>query len=129
MTQKVKKLQKIAQSPAVKANELMQWEILKKELSLKIADRKAELLGIMQDQDILSLKTGKYTLTRAHKITPQVIDFDALKNALDREEIPYETKEVFDERMNPVFKTIIEEGKVLMGLQGLETEYISIRIK
>jgi hypothetical protein len=58
-----------------------------------------------------------------------VIDFELLQGALSANNIPFETKRVFDERMTPVFKTLIEEGREMPGLDSLITEYVSIRVK
>jgi len=112
-----------------KAKELMELEVMAKSIKAKILEYKTELLEYMQKHETLGLKTETYTLTRAKKVTPQVVDFDELKESLDKADIPVMTKEVFDERMTPVFKTLIEEGREMPGLDSLETEYIMVRVK
>ena len=116
-------------SPAEKAKRLMELQVSYKDIKTEMDILKADLLQVMQDQDVLTLKTGSYTLSRAHRVTPQVIDFELLQGALSANNIPFETKRVFDERMNPVFKTLIEEGREMPGLDSLITEYVSIRVK
>ena len=116
-------------SPMQKVEKLMEYQAIVKDLKPKIDELKADLLKITQDLDVYTLKTGRYTISRAKKITPKVINFKQLKESLDKAEIPYITEEVFAEQMKLVFKQAIEEKRELEGLEALVTEYISIRIK
>ena len=116
-------------SPMQKVEKLMEYQAIIKDLKPKIDELKADLLKITQDLDVYTLKTGRYTISRAKKITPKVINFKQLKESLDKAQIPYITEEVFAEQMKLVFKQAIEEKRELEGLEGLVTEYISIRIK
>ena len=116
-------------TPADKVKRLISLQKLEKSLKPEIAKLKEELLDTMQKQDVLSLKTGSYTLFRAKRITPQVTNFEALKKDLEAHDIEVITEIVFAPQMNLVFKQAIEENKELKGLEGLETEYVSIRIK
>ena len=118
-----------ASSPMEKAAQLVELEALKKQVAEKIASYKEDLLKVTQEQGVLTLKTEKYTISRAKRVTPRVVDFDALKASLDSAKIPYETQEVFADFMTPVFKQAIEEGRDLDGLEGQTTEYITIRVK
>lgn len=117
-----------ANSPMEKAAALVELETLHKKVKDKIAIYKADLLKITQDLDVYTLKTGSYTITRAKRITPQIIDFETLKLSLKKEDIPFDVKEVFADYMTEVFKTAIEEKRPLDGLGILETEYIMIRV-
>lgn len=116
-------------SPAVKAKKLMELQTLYKEIKPQIDELKAELLQVMQEQDVLTLKTGTYTLSRAKRITPQVVDFKILKDSLEKAEIEVITEEVFAPQMDVVFKQAIEEGREFEGLESKVTEYVSVRIK
>ena len=116
-------------SPMQKVEKLMEYQAIVKDLKPKIDELKADLLKVTQDLDVYTLKTGRYTISRVKKITPRVIDFKTLKNSLDKAEIPYITEEVFAEQMKVVFKQAIEEKRELEGLEGLITEFISIRIR
>lgn len=111
-----------------KAADLVLMEAQLKDLKQKVADYKAELLKATQELDVLTLKTGSYTIVRAKRITPQVANFKELKKSLDLAEIPYTTTEVFSDYMKPVFRQLVDDGKLLPGLEVLETEYISIRV-
>jgi hypothetical protein len=116
-------------SPAEKAKKLVELQVIIKNAKVEADALKADLLEIMQSQDVLTLKTGSYTLSRAHKVTPQVVDFKLLKQSLDKADIPYMVEEVFTDQMKIVFKQAIEEGRELDGLESLTTEYVSIRVK
>ena len=116
-------------SPAVKAKKLMELQTLLKEIKPQIDELKADLLQIMQEQDVLTLKTGTYTLSRAKRITPQVIDFKTLKKSLEDANIDVITEETFAPQMDLVFKQAIEEGRQFDGLESKETEYVSVRVR
>ena len=117
-----------ANSPMEKAARLVELEATYRQIKERIIEYKEDLLKTTQEMDVLSLKTGKYTITRVKKVTPRVVDFTALKAALKKAKIPFGTKEVFDDYMSVVFKRAIEEKRELDGLEVLETEYIMVRI-
>ena len=127
-TNSLQTLLKRVETPIEQAAALLELEAIAKDIKIRIAEYKTELLKVTQDLDVYSLKTGKYTITRAHRVTPRVVDFKALKAALEKAKIPFGTKEVFDDYMGPVFKRAIEEKRELDGLEALETEYIMIRL-
>lgn len=112
-----------------KAAQLVELELIQKDLKNRIATYKAELLTYMQDKKVLGLKLEEYTLTRAKRITPQVEDFATLKKSLEDAGLEVYTEEVFAPQMNLTFKQAISEGREFKGLQALETEYITVRIK
>ena len=116
-------------SPMQKMEKLMELQNIVKKLKPQIDELKADLLKVTQDLDVYTLKTGQYTLSRAERITPQVINFKLLKESLDKAEIPYMTEEVFTDQMTLVFKQAIKEKRELEGLESLTTEYISVRIR
>lgn len=115
-------------SPIDKVKRLVSLMALAKEIKPEIDRLKAELLKVTQDLDVLKLKTGDYTVTRAKRVTPEVVNFNELKQSLIDADIPYMTEEVFTDGMYVVFRKAIEENKELHGLSARITEYISIRI-
>lgn len=117
-----------ANSPMEKAQYLVELQKMSFEIKKRIDEYKADLLQVTQDLDVLSLKTGAYTISRAKRITPQVVNFNLLKKSLDKADIPYMTEEVFSKQMDAVFKQAIEEKRELDGLEARETEYITVRI-
>ena len=110
-----------------KAERLLKLTELKKQVETAYNALRDELLKSTQELDVYTLKTGSYTLTRATRITPQVTDYKKLKETLEKENIPYTTKEVFGDEMTEVFKLAIKEGRVLDGLESKVTEYITIK--
>lgn len=111
-----------------KAKNLIQLEKIYKDVKERIDAYRAELLEETKKMDVLSLKTGSYTISRVKKLYPKVTDVQALKKALDKEKIPYEMQEVFADYMKNTFKQLAEEQKQLDGLNIDEIEYIMVRI-
>ena len=106
----------------------MKLQAIMKEIKPEIDELKADLLKITQDLDVLSLKTGEYTISRAKRITPKIEDYEMLKKSLTEAGLEVYTQEVFAPQMDVVFKQAIEEGRELKGLDSLVTEYITIRL-
>ena len=102
-----------------------QYEEIKKERDIL----RMQLLTTTQELDVYSLKTGQYTISRAKRITPRVTSFETLKKSLDKANIPYETYETFTPQMSILFRELARQEKHLIGLEIVETEYITIRTK
>ena len=119
--------------PVEKIQRLIELEAQERKIKAQINLYREELLVMTQQNDVYTLKTGKYTLSRATRITPKVISFNKLKESLEKNEIPYETYETFTPQMSVVFREISRQRPELMdkldGLDYLKTEYISIRVK
>ena len=115
-------------TPMQKAEKLMKLTALKKDIDGMMDELRADLLKTMTDLDVLTLKTGSYTITRQKRITPQVIDYKTVKKALEERGIPIVVREVFGKEMDVVFKQMIEQGEQLEGLEARITEYPSIRL-
>lgn len=111
-----------------KAEELIMLEKAYKEIKQKLDQYRADLLEETKRMNVLSLKTEAYTISRVKKTLPRVLNVPALRKALEQENIPYETQEVFSDHMTPVFKQLIEDGRSLDGLSAIESEYITIRV-
>ena len=117
-----------AKSPMAKASQLVELEVIKKEITARIDQYRADLLAVTKELNVLSLKTGEYTISRVSKKTPRVVDFDTLKSSLEKQDIPYETKEVFADCMRAVFSQAVKENRKLDGLDVLESEYVMVRV-
>lgn len=123
-------------SPMEKAGKLVKLgakaKALRAELDL-ITDQmqplKDDLLKTTQDLGVLTLKTEKYTISRAIRISPQVEDFETLKASLEKENVPVLTEVVFAPQMDEVFKEALKEGREFKGLGKRETQYITVRVK
>lgn len=116
-------------SPMEKVARLVELQALYKQIRPEIQRLKDELLVVMKDLDVETLKTSKYTLYRATLITPHVVDFTMLKQALTKKKIPYKTQVVFADFMNVVFRKFVEEGRKIPGLEGKITEYVTTKIR
>lgn len=116
-------------TPMKKAERLIYLQSIQKQIKPEIEALKADLLDATQKLGVLTLKTDKYTISRAKKITPEVVDFQALKKALKKNKIPFGTQEVFADYMKETFKKLIAEEREMDGLEGKETEYIIVRVK
>lgn len=114
-------------SQSQKAERLLKLADLKKQVETAYNALRDELLEETQRLGVLTLKTESYTITRARRVTPQVVDYKQLKETLEKEKIPYTVKEVFGDAMTEVFKQAIKEGRELEGLESKITEYITIR--
>lgn len=123
---------KTIESPIIKASRLMELEKQKKEIAQEIDILKADLLKTTQELDVLSLKTGSYTISRVKRLTPKIINIPLLKKELDKRNIPYIMEETFAEQMKPVFKQlaeqVVESKETIKGFETMETEYIMIRV-
>lgn len=115
-------------SPMQKAEKLVKLANLKKEVETAYNQLRDDLLSVTQELDVLTLKTGSYTITRSCRVTPSVDDVETLKKSLEKAGIEYKMKEVFADFMTDVFKQAVKEGKELEGLSAKTTEYVSVRV-
>lgn len=116
-------------SPMAKARRLIELQNIVKKIKPEIDSLKADLLKVTQDLGVLTLKTDEYTISRAKRITPEVVDFEAVEKSLKEQHIPYGTKVVFADYMSVTFKKLIEDKREIDGLEAKETEYITVRIR
>lgn len=126
-------IRKIIQTPKIpmqKAKRLVELQQKEYEIKKEILKLKEELLIITRSLDVLSLKTGTYTISRVVKKLIRVTDFEQLKSSLEKADIPYLTKEVFADQMDLVFKQLIDTKPTRLpkGLSFLKSEYIMIRL-
>ena len=115
--------------PIQKIKRLAKIERIYKDIKAERDILKEELLTLTQKLDVYTLKTGVYTLFRAKRITPQVINFNVLEASLKAQNIPYETETVFTLQTYGAFRQAIKENLELEGLEAKETEYISVIVK
>ena len=136
MTNNKKDLLVKGDSPMVSASRLAILSIKAKRLrdELKVITDEMQplkdgLLRVTQELDVLTLKTGEYTITRAIRTSPIVEDFETLKESLEQNEVPFDTVETFSPQMSVVFKEALKSGREYDGLGKKETQYISVRTK
>jgi len=138
-------------NPIEAATQIVKLQGLIKQSTERLEQLKSALLVTMQDNDVLTLKTGKYTISRAIRPNVKVFNHTKLKeslkdkgheviikhgivdknyiedinNYLKQQGLDYQVEEVVDEK---IMKPLILDQKP-EGVDLSETQYISIRIK
>lgn len=115
-------------TPMEAADQVIKLERLEKQVKTRMLELRAKLLTAMKDQDVISLKTGSYTTTRAVRRTLKIEDQATAIDALKKMNIEVVTEVVMADQMKPVLKQLLEEGKNVDGVQMTSTEYVSIRL-
>ena len=115
-------------TPMEAADQVIKLERLEKQVKTRMLELRAKLLTAMKDQDVISLKTGSYTTTRAVRRTLKIEDQATAINSLKAMNIEVVTEVVMADQMKPVLKQLLEEGKNVDGVQMTSTEYVSIRL-
>jgi hypothetical protein len=111
------------------AAQMVKLETLKKDVEARLRVIKQELLTTMQDLDVLTLKTGSYTLTRRMWKKAMVNDDEAAIKALEAMGVPTETKVVLDMGLMKIpVDNLLNEGKEIDGIELRETPYVSVRL-
>lgn len=113
------------------AQNIVKLEALKKEVAGRLEEMRSRLLVQLQEQDVMQIKTGSYTISKARRITTKVTDqikaIEFLKPRLGEANVM--TKLVLDmDYMKPVLDGIIEEGGTIDGVEQLVTEYPIVRL-
>ena len=111
--------------PSEAVEEVIHLEQTKRGLDERLKTLRAGLLEETKRMDVISLKTGKYTLTRATRTTIRVVDDAEVKEELEKMGHQVITKEVVDmDFMKPLVKANVDK---LDGATKTETEYLTIR--
>ena len=112
-------------TPMEAAKQMVKLEKLKKEVDVKLRDLKQYLLVTMKDLDVLTLKTGTYTLSRRTWKKAMVQDDDKAIAFLEKAQIPVETKTVLDmDFMKTPLDNLMKDGVQVDGVEYKETEYV-----
>lgn len=116
-------------SPAVMSSEIVRLELEKKAISTKLEGLKKSLLVSMKDLDVLTLKTGAFTVTRAVRKTYKVESDEAAINYLKGLGHEVVTKTTLDmDYMKPLVADIIEHDGGMEGVELQATEYVAVRV-
>lgn len=119
----------LAQTPAEQAAQLLKLQKLKKEVDARVKELNALLLYEMQQQGVLTLKTEKYTISRAKRTTVSVVDHQELAEDLVRKTtIEPKWVTVLDEITINAAKLAMKAGMSLDGVESKETEYVMVRL-
>ena len=116
--------------PMEVAGEVMKLEKLKREVDDRLKEYKAQLLDVMKQLGVKSLKTEEYTLYRTQYKYVDVKDHAKAIEALQKREIPTDTKVVLDmDTMKVPLDTLVKkQGEVIDGVELSEREYVGVRL-
>ncbi|RKY72543.1 MAG: hypothetical protein DRP97_00485 [Candidatus Latescibacterota bacterium] len=106
------------------AEQVVKLQSVKKEVDSRLKEMKASLLETTKSLDVLTLKTGSYTISRATRSTVKVLDKKALSKELESMNVEVVYGMDMD-YMKPVVKKLVDD---LDNAEVNETEYVSIRI-
>jgi hypothetical protein len=113
-------------APIKAAEKIVELELAKKQIESTLAILRSKLLEETKKNDVLTLKTGKYTIMRKELRRFKVLDDDKAGKFLESKGVPVETKVVLDMKyMAPVIKNYKEE---IPGVEKTVTEYIAVRL-
>jgi len=113
-------------TPSQEIEEIIHLEQVKKGIEKKLEIYRKNLLEVMRRDDVLTLKTGKFTITRATRTTIKITDDKLVKEQLENMGHQVMTKEVIDMKyMKPVITDNVDQ---LDGVSKSETEYTSIKL-
>ena len=111
-------------SPMQIAQQVVKLEQLHREIKGRLDNMKSQLLAKTKELDVITLKTGSYTISRASRKTIKVLSKKGLAKEL--EGMGLEVLYAIDmDYMKPVVKNVIDK---LEYATETETEYVSIRI-
>lgn len=114
--------------PAEIAEKVIKLTELKKQITEQLDELKAQLLEFTQANDVYTLKTGSYTISRGKRQTITILDhkaaFDSLSE-LFNEPTMIEVLSPSDQKM---VSDLVKKGKQIKGTTHQTTEYISIKV-
>ena len=116
--------------PIEVAGEVMKLEKLKKDIEARLRDHKRNLLIVMKELGVKTLKTETYTLYRSNYKRVRVVDDVKAFEDLVKRGIPAETKVVLDMDVMklPLDQLVKEKGEEVDGVELQESEYVSVRL-
>ena len=115
-------------TPSQEAQQLVKLQVLEKDIKARIDASRLRLLKIMQDNDVLSLKTGEYTLFRTKRLTTTIVDQKQAIQCLKDMNVEVVTEVVLSDVMKLTYKGLIEQGKDIDGIATSNSEYVSVRV-
>jgi hypothetical protein len=114
-------------TPALATEKLMKLETLKKQVSKEIEELKGQLLQVMDANNVKSLKTDKYTISRSERQTVKVLDDSKAAQALRERDVEVRMVEVLSDETKNMLKTMVKVADIA-GVEVTNTPYVSVRI-
>lgn len=115
-------------TPAEMAARLVKLKEAKKMIDDELKEINEKLLEEMQHFDVLTLKTGQFTVSRAKRVTPKVTNLDDLEGYFTDKGLQFTTKAVPDDVTMNTIKEMVKAGTMPDGVEAQETEYVTVRI-
>lgn len=115
-------------TPAEMAARLVKLKEAKKMIDDELKEINEKLLEEMQRFDVLTLKTGQFTVSRAKRVTPKVMILEDVQGYFTDKGLPFTTKAVPDDVTMNTIKEMVKAGEMPDGVEAQETEYVSVRV-
>jgi hypothetical protein len=113
-------------APIKAAEKIVELERAKDKIESSLAVLRSRLLEVTKENDVLTLKTGQYTIMRKQLRRIKVLNDDEAGKFLESKGVPVETRVVLDMRyMKPVIQNY--QGEI-PGIEKTLTEYVSVRL-
>ena len=126
MTEIVKTESKIV--PADMAVKIIKLEQLKKNIEDQLDDLKAQLLEFTQANDVYTLKTGTYTISRCKRQTVAIYDASSVKEWGLMNGYDLHTTFALTPESKKVVEGLVKKGQEVPNTSMKETEYIAVRV-
>ena len=124
---KIQKTEKFV--PMEVAGEVMKLEKLKKEIDTRLKTYKAQLLDVMKQTGVKSLKTDDYILYRTDYEYVKINDHARAIEDLQNKEIPIQTEEVLASSMKATLDELVKKQKQEVdGIELARREYVGVRL-
>jgi hypothetical protein len=114
--------------PAEIAEKIIKLTELKKQVSTQLDDLKDQLLTFTQQNDVYTLKTGSYTISRGNRQTISILDHEAAFAYLVQNMSEPKMVSVLSPSDQELVKKMVKKGQNVDGTTHQSTEYISIRV-
>lgn len=115
-------------SPSEMAVKLVKLTKLKKEVDAQIAVFREQLLEETKRNDVLTLKTGSYTISRCKRVTPTLESLEDLRGWFEHKGLEFATKEVPEDWVMATVRDSVKKGNVPEGISAQETEYVVVKV-
>lgn len=114
--------------PAEIAEKVIKLTELKKQITEQLDGLKTELLEFTQENDVYTLKTGSYTISRGKRQTITILDHEAAFQSLTDNFCEPKMVQVLSPADQKLVSDLVKKGKQVKGTTHQTTEYISIKV-
>lgn len=115
-------------TPSEMAVKLVKLTQLKKQVDAEIQEYRDKLLEETRRNDVLTLKTGQYTISRCKRITPTLENLEDLRGWFTDMGLTFATKEVPEDWVMSTVRDSVKKGNIPEGISAQETEYVVVKV-